>query len=332
MDPTSPDMALELASDAHAHAPDEDLFYFSVEDLLKEDFNGKLKPILEIVFVRLFDEEHGYRLLIAFLNDFLELEGLARILRVERMQTRLLSDHAGEKDPIIDLLVCDQQERQLQIELQLAGQPSYMSRAIYYAAKVHGAQLERGDDYGKLGQTICIHILAWNLFLPTSGWPECVTVGKLCDVKHGRVLSDQIQLWFVELVKFRTQLDELRQRREKWLYYLKHADRLTTEQVRRMGMNELQEADLKLRAISRERQLRLAYIQRMKAEHDQINFREGYLREGYDKGMKDGVKEGIKEGTREGRQTLLHELYADGLLSKEEYERRLADLILSTGG
>ena len=82
---------------------DADLFYFSADDLLRDDFDGKLKPILEIVFVRLFDEDQDFHLLITFLNDFLELRGQARIARVTRMQTRLLSDHAGEKDPVIDL-------------------------------------------------------------------------------------------------------------------------------------------------------------------------------------------------------------------------------------
>jgi len=59
-------------------------------------------------------------------------------------------------------------------------------------------------------------------------------------------------------------------------------------------MSELQEADLKLRAISRERQMRLAYIQRMKAEHDKVNFRVGYLREGYEKGLEQGIEKGLE--------------------------------------
>lgn len=105
-------------------------------------------------------------------------------------------------------------------------------------------------------------------------------------------------------------------------------------------MSELQEADLKLRAISRERQMRLAYIQRMKAEHDQVNFREGYLREGFEKGLEkglekgreEGLEKGLEEGREEGQLAMLEQLHGAGILSREEYQRQVAELDAGKGG
>lgn len=266
------------------------------------DFDGKLRPILEPVFLRLFDAENQYQLLIALLNDLLELPEGERIGRVESLRTRILGQQVGEKEPVVDLLVKDQLERQIQIEIQLCSQPAYMHRAVYYLARVHGAQLDRGQEYHRVGRTICIHILDWGLFLPEEQWRQAVTRVKLCDEQSGRVVSEQLQLMFVELKKFQLDLEVLHTRLEKWLYYLKYGARLSLEQVGRMNMRELQQVDEKLRVISRERELRLQAIYEEMRERDAVNLRMGSLREGFEQGVKEGLQAGRQEGIQAGRQ------------------------------
>lgn len=304
----------------------DELLSYSEEALLSDDFHGKLKPILDIVFVRLFDQENDHHLLKTFLNDFLKLPDGARITSVERLHTRMTGDHAGEKEPVMDLLVRDQSGRRLHIELQLGSQPDYLNRAIYYGARIYSAQLQSGEDYHALKQTICIHILAWNLFVPEKEWAEYVTPVKLCEVGSGRVVSEQLQYWFVELRKFKGEQEGLHERREKWLYFLKNGDKVGEEQLRRLGMRELLEANEKLVKISRDKDMRLAYLGKMKAEHDAINFRNGYLREGFEKGLEtgkdlgraEGLELGVEKGILQERRRLILRLVESRLGSAPE--------------
>lgn len=79
----------ELAPSSHILS--EDILYFDAQEILRDDFDGKLKPILDVVFVRLFDGENDYALLKCFLNDFLQLEGEHRITSVQQVRTRYVS-------------------------------------------------------------------------------------------------------------------------------------------------------------------------------------------------------------------------------------------------
>lgn len=279
----------------------EALFRYSEAELLDPDFDGKLKLILEMVFLRVFDAENSYRLLISLLNALLNLEGRDRIEAVERLETRQFSNRAGEKDPVLDMLVRDQWDRHIQVELQLLGQQAYINRAVYYAAMVHSKQLEQGAPYEKVGRTVTIHVLAWNLLRPKREWPQAVTRVKLCDILKGRVVSEQLQLVFIELPKFKRKLEELETAEEKWIYYLKHGESLSRQEVEAMGMPELKEADEKLRFVSRKEDLRFAYLSELKRQNDAINFREGWIQHGYDKGIEKGREEGRQEGALDGQ-------------------------------
>jgi len=76
------------------------------------------------------------------------------------------------------------------------------------------------------------------------------------------------------------------------------------ERISREHLSKLNEADLKPPVISPEHQMRLVEIRRTMAEHDEVNFRVGYLREGYEKGFNEGfngvINEGIEKGIEKG--------------------------------
>jgi len=81
-----------------------------------------------------------------------------------------------------------------------------------------------------------------------------------------------------------------------------------------MGMPELKEADEKLRFVSRTDDLRFAYLSELKRQHDAINFREGWIQHGYDKGVEKGREEGRHEGLQKGLQKGLQEGRQEGAL------------------
>ncbi|MFM7199852.1 MAG: Rpn family recombination-promoting nuclease/putative transposase [Myxococcota bacterium] len=287
------------------------------EHILRHDFNGKLKLILEVVFLRVFDGENDHRLLIGLLNALLQLEQRDQIRKVERLETRQLSPHAGDKTPVLDLLVRDDEGRLLHIELQLVGQPDYMARAVFYLTRIHSQQLDAGQDYAELGRSISIHILSWNLLTPVSDWPHPVTQGRLCDTSSGKELSDQLTLVFAELRKFKIPPKELRTDQEKWLYYLKHAERLSHEEVTKMGLKLLNEVDDKLRKVSRSPDLRFASVFEMKERMDAISYQNAWARHYTKSGLEQGRLEGLQQGLQQGLHEGLHQGQAVGRLAAQ---------------
>ncbi len=64
----------------------------------------------------------------------------------------------------MDLLVEVEDRKKIHIEIQVVHQDFYAERSIFYASRINGQQLYRGEGYGEIQPLICIHILLFNLF------------------------------------------------------------------------------------------------------------------------------------------------------------------------
>ncbi|MFM7200368.1 MAG: Rpn family recombination-promoting nuclease/putative transposase [Myxococcota bacterium] len=298
--------------------------------LHQTDYHGKLRLVLDVVFLRVFNADHDHRLLIGLLNGLLELPEGERILRVERLDSRMFASRAGDKNPILDLLVRDQLRRLIQIELQLVSYPAYMNRAVFYLTRVHSEQLKGGEGYEQLNRSIGVHILSWTLLKPAQDWPGPITRARFCDLEHKREVTDQLELVFVELPKFRKPSQFLETEREKWLYYLKNADRMTQEDVKMLNLKILDEVDEKLLHVSRNEEMRFAFLGETKAYLDALSYRTGwqnhYLKEGIAQGTAQGIAQGIVQGQREALRELLSSLFGPLPPSTQHKLEQLTDL------
>ena len=129
----------------------------------------------------------------------------------------------GEKGSILDIKATDENGRIFDIEMQAAAEQDFSNRSLYYWAKLYCGQLEEGNDYGVLRQTMCINVLDFLIFpdltdrFHTSFWP--------CERKDSEiVLTDHLLMHYLELPKLKN--DEHRSKLEEskllhWLYYLK---------------------------------------------------------------------------------------------------------------
>ena len=129
------------------------------------------------------------------------------------------------------------------------------------------------------------------------------------------------------------------------LYFLQHGEDMSADQVKKLDLPEISEAEKELKRISQERALRVAYEQRMKAERDAIAWEQDKIAEwkklgldegkklgidegkklGIDEGKKLGIDEGKKLGIPEGKkQALLQVLAARGLAPSPQVQARIA--------
>ncbi|HBB34817.1 MAG TPA: transposase, partial [Cyanobacteria bacterium UBA9273] len=96
---------------------------------------------------------------------------------------------------------------------------------LYNAAKAFSIQLGVGEDYTLLNPVIALTITDFEMF---SGGERIISRYRLKEKDDLTDYSDDIELIFVELPKFTKELNNLETLVDKWLYFLKSANQLTS--------------------------------------------------------------------------------------------------------
>lgn len=204
----------------------------------------------------------------------------------------------------------------IEVQLEPVGPDDYhLKRSIYYLAKLYADQLEQGQSCSKLTKTTHISILDFNLFKEREQAERLHSVFHLKEAQVGFLLSDIIELHYIELRKFSIfELDNLRSSFEKWLYALKVSpnyldpegeplpDILKEEEGIQMAMESMQ------KAYARD-EIRELIKDREKARRDYLSGLDEAARQGEAKGRAEGHAAGRLEERQEvARQMLLRNL------------------------
>jgi predicted transposase/invertase (TIGR01784 family) len=286
---------------------------------------GLLKDIL---FKIVFGSQSSEPVLRALLNALLNRTGPRTIVSLEILNPTFDKEYLAEKGAILDVKARDQTGRQYNIEVQLnPGLGDYVARSLFYSAKFFCDQLERGQPYESLCQTVTISLLDFNLFPDRT---ELHSTFQLREPEQGFPLTDLLELHYIELRKFSpSKTQELRTRFERWLYLLKFADHFDVES-KPLPDNLAQEEGIPMaidsmrKAYARD-EIRELIEAREKAERDEISRlhharQEGRL-EGRQEGRQEGRLEGRQEGRLEGRQEMLRQLLQSGMSRRELKDR-----------
>ncbi len=221
--------------------------------------------------------------------------------------------------------------RQINVEMQCLHFSDFADRSLYYwAALFHGIGLKKGHDYGELEQTICINIVDTKMF----DKPGYHSVFRLMDPETGHVLTDKIQIHFLELKK----IEKLREHMDTsdtlklWMQFLNVETEEELDMLSESGVPEISSAVTELRYLSADEQMRLNMIRRQAEIMDAYSFYAGAKREGMKEGREEGRAEGKAEGRAEGREegkaegmnTALQLMIESGM--SEEEARRILHL------
>jgi predicted transposase/invertase (TIGR01784 family) len=116
-------------------------------------------PKTDVVFKRIFGAEDRKPLLIALLNDLLELAGTHRIRSVEHLVLEQRVTAPKSKLSIVDVKCTTRSGRRFVVEMQVLPVEGFEKRVVYNASKAYVVQAGEGDQYHKLcdvvGVTIC---------------------------------------------------------------------------------------------------------------------------------------------------------------------------------
>jgi predicted transposase/invertase (TIGR01784 family) len=186
-------------------------------------------PKTDFVFKRIFGAEARKPLLVALLNNLLELEGERRILDVQYLTGEQHVDIAELKLSIVDVKCTDATGRRFVVEMQVLKVEGFEKRVVYNTSKAYVMQLQEADDYPKLCDVVGVTICNFKL------WPDRDKDGLFkvpmlsrwrMQEQHGgeRGLS-QVQYVFLELPKYDLG-DSPQTLVDKWAYFFREAKNL----------------------------------------------------------------------------------------------------------
>lgn len=279
-------------------------------------------PKTDFVFKRIFGVEAHKDLLIALLNDLLELQDEHRILDVRHLS---LEQHVAVPElklSIVDVKCTDASGRRFVVEMQVLKVEGFEKRVVYNASKAYVVQLRNADEYPTLCNVVGVTICNFKL------WPEKDEAGRanvpmlsrwqMTEQHSGESGLSQIQYVFLELPKY-TAGDDPRTLVEKWAYFFREAKNLNVvpPALSEGPFRDALEVTRKTAFTPEEWEL---YERAKMAEQDA----RGALAIAHQEGVEEGEIRGEIKGKLEGkRDTLLRLLVRAGVSLTEENRTRI---------
>ena len=275
-------------------------------------------PKTDFAFKRIFGSEEHKSVLVAFLNDMLDLDEPHRIVAVELLPAEQRPAVAELKLSIVDVKCTDARGVTYVVEMQVLQVEGFEKRVVYNVAKAYVNQIARGELYPDLNDVVGITICDFELW-PDNGERKIPMLSRwrMTEQQTGSKELGQIRLVFLELPKY----DASRPPQtvvEKWAYFFREADNLTVvpevlaehpfidalEAARTAGFTEAEWEAYILAGIA-------------------IQNERGALAVAEKRGREEGREEGREDGLRQGVEALCGVL---GIELSDEQQRELASM------
>lgn len=186
-------------------------------------------PKTDVVFKRIFGAESRKPLLIALLNDLLELRGAARIRSVEHLSLEQHVTLPKSKLSLVDVKCKTASGRRFVVEMQVFPVEGFEKRVVYNASKAYVLQLRDAQEYPALCDVVGVTICDFKL------WPKKSADGaykvpmlsrwRMQEQQSGLKGLGQIQFAFLELPKYRAGKNP-ETLVDKWAYFFREAENL----------------------------------------------------------------------------------------------------------
>ena len=222
-----------------------------------------LNPTMDFVFKRIFGDEKNADVLVNFLNSVFESANEPLIESVEILNPYIDKEALTDKMSVLDVRARTETRTLINIEIQLWNAGDMPKRTLYYWARLYAGQLEEGNQYRTLQKSIAVNILDFDVM----DNKRYHNVFHAREDTTGQLLTDVLEIHFLELRKLREQATGLEKRLVRWMLFL--AAR-TRERMEELAEEEpmMQKALTTLEFLSQDKQTRELYEARQKALHD----------------------------------------------------------------
>ena len=179
----------------------------------------------DYVFKRIFAREENNSMLKDFLESILNIH----INKVEVKNPELTPNMADEKLGILDLKLDIDNERVVDVEMQVSNEHNIKERSSTYLSKLAAEQLKAKQNYKELKKIITINILKYN-YLERNSYHsiarmkyedtnpiEFVNMGYK---KEEEDATSTFEMHFIELPKFKEKNPDCNTKLEQWLWLI----------------------------------------------------------------------------------------------------------------
>ena len=225
------------------------------------------------------DNEHSKALLLAFLNDVLNVPEGQSLVAIEILNPIFEKRDIDDKYAILDIKAKAVGYGYINVEIQLTNQKNIHKRSLFYGAKLYEEQLGKGEDYHQLTRVVAINLMDFSFFA-SDHYRSCY---RLMEESTYEPYPDLMQLHFIEMPKFAQQEQKqavhVNDRMAKWLRFLTNEDDARWGEMAKQDSIIEKAVDI-LKAASLDPQTKMRYEAREKALKDIASVRGDGLREG----------------------------------------------------
>ena len=160
-------------------------------------------PKGDIMFKLLFADGKNTETLAAFQKSVLSLP-VEDYVDIEIMNPYLDRAHLKDKLAIMDVSIMLKSGKRIDVEVQLLPTKDFISRMLYYPAKLITSQVSKGESYLEIKQVISVIICDFVLVFGSDSYHNRFT---LYDPVHGVEFSDLLEINTLELPKLPKEKD-----------------------------------------------------------------------------------------------------------------------------
>lgn len=276
------------------------------------------KPTNDYVFSRIFGYKKNWELLKDLLEAILPDIPINKIKLVK--QYILDKDTIKNRGAVLDVLAELNDNTTVNVEMQMTDYENTIERSVFYDSGVYHEGLIKNEDFKNAKRVIGIWILGYNIF-ESGPFHE---IAKLRREYENILLTDKMELHYIQLPKFKEKCKRISSKLEQWLTFILNED---VEEVKMIDNEFVQRAEDELEYINADEEERMRAKFRERAEWKYNADMKSMYSHGVEQGIEQGKSLGIKEQSIKIARKMLEEnidieiIMKTTGLTKEEIEK-----------
>jgi len=215
------------------------------------------------------------------------------LAKVQVENPKLQKDKVGHKDFIVDVNVTTKTGQRINIDVQVQNHANFIERMVAYNARNYASQLDRGEDYEKLRESISIVVVKFPLFKDTAEFYEHILFRR----NNRKIFTTAQQFYIIDLTKLP---DELTDSKTRWAALFNAQSQEELKMLSR-DYEELRAAADKLIELSADKEVRYLAQRRRDGEMLRKTLEADAERRGLERGFERGLESGLERGLVQGR-------------------------------
>jgi len=196
------------------------------------------------------------------------------------------------KTTLVDVQCTDHQGRTFIVEMQIQWTKGFMQRMLFNASKAYIKQLRKGEQYHMLKPVYGLGLINTDFDPHPHHWYHHY---KMVNIEKPHSEIKDLQLVFIELLKFKAQTLNEKKLQVLWLRFMSELDSMTNIPEEWMNIPEIQQAaHLAEEAAYSENELR-TYDKYWDAVSIEKTLSTGFYESGLEKGLKQGLEQGYEK-------------------------------------